>query len=64
MFDELLTRREIYFVAAGPFLQQRKVWGDEGSWELALVAEHHRFRDQGIVLERVLDWLRSDEFSA
>src|SRR5689334_2761135 len=64
MCNQFFARGERYVVGACPILQQREIGTNQDRWKLLLLAEHHSLCDQGIVLERVLDGLGCDEFSA
>src|SRR6201981_2397381 len=64
MLDQLRAGGEGDLLIARPVFEQREIWSDEHSRELALIAHNDGFRDQGIVLQRVLNRLGRDKFAA
>src|SRR5215469_5830508 len=64
MANQFLARSKLYFVVARPVLEQGEIWQDQHGRELALVAQDHRFGNQGVVLQGVLERLWSDELSS
>src|SRR6185436_5151098 len=62
--DQVLAARAADAVLAGPALQALEVGDHQRGREVALVADHHHFRDERVALEPVLDGLGSDLLSA
>src|ERR1700731_2148271 len=64
MLDQLRAGGEGDLMIARPVFEQREIWSDEHGRELALIAHNDGLRDQGIVLQGILDRLGRDKFAA
>ena len=62
--DQIRPRSELYVVCTRPFLKGSEIWRNHDGREFTAIPEDRRHSNVRAQLKRILDRLRSDEFSA